>query len=265
MNNTLQMKVLIIEDEKPAAEKLILLLNKYNPDIKVLTQLTSIEKSVEYIRANQDNIDLIFQDIQLTDGLSFEIFEKIEVKKPIIFTTAFNEHALEAFKVNSVDYLLKPITFEALSQSMEKINKLRDALPHEQKQDISYDELIKALSSSQKTFKNRFLVKIGEHIKSIAIENIAMFYAEGRTVFILTNESRKFIIDYKLEDLNSMVNPEDFFRVNRSNIVNINYIDDVLVYSKSRLKIRLSSKYEDDIIVSREKVNHFKEWFSGNN
>ncbi len=204
------MKVLIIEDEKPAAEKLILLLKKYDTDIEILTQLTSIEKSVEYISTNHDKIDLIFQDIQLTDGLSFEIFKRIEVKKPIIFTTAFNEYALEAFKVNSIDYLLKPITFEALSQSMEKINKLRNALTREQKQDIRYDDLIKALSSSQKTFKNRFLIKIGEHIKSIAIENIAMFYAEGRTVFILTNEKRKYIIDYKLEDLNILLNPELF-------------------------------------------------------
>lgn len=264
MNKAPQMRVLIIEDEKPAAEKLILLLNKYNPEIEVLTQLTSIEKSVEYIRANQDNIDLIFQDIQLTDGLSFEIFERIEVKKPIIFTTAFNEHALEAFKVNSIDYLLKPITYEALSKSMDKMLSIGKYLPKDENHNIQFNELLKALSGVQKNYKNRFLIKIGEHIKSVSTDNICLFYAEGRTVFVLTDSKRKFIIDYKLEDLNSLIDPETFFRAGRSFIVNINHINDVIIYSNSRLKIKLNIEIDKEIIVSREKVNQFKKWFSGN-
>lgn len=256
------MKVLIIEDEKPAAEKLELLLKKYNPDIEILTRLATIEKSIEYLKSNQDHVDLIFLDIQLTDGLSFDIFKSVKVEKPIIFTTAFNEYAVEAFKLNSIDYLLKPISYENLSKALDKIKSMYHNLPvEEQKQTFSYDQLAQLLTGKSKNYKNRFLVKIGDHIKSVSTDEICFFYAEGRTVFILTKENRKFIVDNTLEELTQQLDPEKFFRANRSFIINFDHITDVVVYSTSRLRIKFPFEFEKEIIVSREKVADFKVWF----
>lgn len=256
------MKVLIIEDEKPAAEKLEILLKKYNPHIEIIDRISTIEKSVKYLEENQKVIDLIFLDIQLTDGLSFDIFKSVKVEKPIIFTTAFNEYAIEAFKLNSIDYLLKPISYDNLVKSLDKINSMYQNLPVENKNpSISYEQLAKLLSGNEKNFKNRFLVKIGEHIKSISTKDICFFYAEGRTVFIITSENRKFIVDNTLEELSNQLNPDRFFRANRSFIVNFDHITDVVIYSTSRLRIKFPFEFEKEIIVSREKVTEFKSWF----
>lgn len=257
------MKVLIIEDEKPAAEKLELLLKKYDSQIEILDQITTVEKSVEYLKINQNHIDLIFLDIQLTDGLSFDIFKSVKVEKPIIFTTAFNEYAIDAFKLNSIDYLLKPLSYESLIVAMEKIKSLQNNLPQEKSQsNISLDQIAKLLSEGQ-NYKNRYLVKLGEHIKSIAVEDICFFYAEGRTVFIITTENRKFIVDNTLEELINQLNPEKFFRANRSFIINFDHINDVIVYSTSRLRVKFPFEFEKEIIVSREKVSDFKAWYGG--
>jgi len=257
------MKILIIEDEKPAAEKLELLLKKYDSQIEILDQITTVEKSVEYLKINQNHIDLIFLDIQLTDGLSFDIFKSVKVEKPIIFTTAFNEYAIDAFKLNSIDYLLKPLSYESLIVAMEKIKSLQNNLPQEKSQsNISLDQIAKLLSEGQ-NYKNRYLVKLGEHIKSIAVEDICFFYAEGRTVFIITTENRKFIVDNTLEELINQLNPEKFFRANRSFIINFDHINDVIVYSTSRLRVKFPFEFEKEIIVSREKVSDFKAWYGG--
>jgi len=258
------MKVLIIEDEKPAAEKLELLLKKYDSQIEILDQITTVEKSVEYLKINQNHIDLIFLDIQLTDGLSFDIFKSVKVEKPIIFTTAFNEYAIDAFKLNSIDYLLKPLSYESLISAMEKIKSLQNNLPQEKSQsNVSLDQIAKLLSGGIQNYKNRYLVKLGEHIKSIAVEDICFFYAEGRTVFIITTENRKFIVDYTLEELINQLNPEKFFRANRSFIINFDHITDVIVYSTSRLRVKFQFEFEKEIIVSREKVSDFKAWYGG--
>lgn len=256
------MKVLIIEDERPASEKLMQMLNRYDPEIEVLDCLHSIEQSVQWFRDNESLPDLLFMDIMLTDGSSFDIFEQVEISTPVIFITAYNEYAIQAFKVNSIDYLLKPLNYDALYRSMEKIKLMRENLPSN-KERIQYDELSRVLMQMQKTYKNRFLVKVGDHLRSVKTEQVSLFHAEGRTVYMLTNKGNSYIIDYKLEDLESALDPSLFFRTNRSFIVSYNAIKDVVVYSNSRLKIILNIEFDKEIIVSREKVSQLKTWFEG--
>jgi DNA-binding LytR/AlgR family response regulator len=255
------MKVIIVEDEVPAAEKLERYLQKYDASIQVVARFDSVSTTVPWLKENQDSIDLIFMDIQLIDGLSFQIFQQVQVKRPVIFTTAFNEFALDAFKVNSIDYLLKPITFTDLSSGLKKFENLRQQFQLNGDQ----TEKVQQAFSTMKTreFKNRFMVKLGEHIRSITTDQISLFYADGRDVYLVTNQNRKFIIDYTLEALEDILDPALFFRLNRTFIVNINAIKDVLVYSNSRLKITLVQEFDKEIIVSREKVGEFKEWFDG--
>jgi len=256
------MKVIIVEDETPAAEKLERLLKQYDPDIQICGRFDTVEKTVRWLENIDNTVDLIFLDIQLADGISFEIFRRTQVNSPVIFTTAYNEYAIDAFKVNSIDYLLKPISYEDLYRSMTKLESFRESLPTV-KHRIQFEELSQALSQLQKNHKTRFMVKVGEHIRSVTTNNISLFYAEGRTIFMLTNQGKRFIIDYKLEELESLLDPERFFRVSRSFIVNINAVADVIMYSNSRLKVRMDQEFEKEIIVSREKVSQFKTWFDG--
>jgi two-component system, LytTR family, response regulator len=255
------MKVIIVEDEVPAAEKLERYLQKYDTSIQIVARFDSVTTTVSWLKENQDSIDLIFMDIQLIDGLSFQIFQQVQVKRPVIFTTAFNEFALDAFKVNSIDYLLKPITFTDLSSGLKKFETLRQQFQLNGDQ----TEKVQQAFSSMKTreYKNRFMVKLGEHIRSITTDQISLFYADGRDVYLVTTQNRKFIIDYTLEALEDILDPKLFFRLNRTFILNINAIKDVLVYSNSRLKITLTQEFDKEIIVSREKVGEFKEWFDG--
>jgi len=255
------MKVVIIEDENPAIIKLESFLKEYDPKIKVVGKLTSVEQSIKWLKNSDNSADLFFMDIRLTDGLSFDIFEKVEITKPVIFITAYNEYAVKAFKVNSIDYLLKPLTYKELHLSMEKIKSLRDNLPD--KGQIQYNEISTMLQQIQKKYKTRFLVKVGDHIKSIKTENILLFYADGRTVYIRTAKNNEYIIDYTLEELVKHLDPDIYFRANRTFIVNINAIGDVIVYSNSRLKILPNFKFEKEIIVSRDKVAMLKTWFEG--
>lgn len=255
------MRVLIIEDEIPAAEKLSRYLVKYDASIEVAGHLTSIKDAVGWLQQKQDSVDLIFMDIQLTDGLSFQIFQQVSIKKPVIFITAFNEYALDAFKVNSIDYLLKPITFTDLSASLKKLENLREQLQWNPQKTEQLQETF--VSPKAAAYKNRFMVKLGDHIRSITSDQISLFYADGRDVYLVTNQNRKFIIDYTLETLEDLLEPKTFFRINRTYILNINSIKDVIVYSNSRLKITLTQEFDKEIVVSREKVGPFKEWFDG--
>lgn len=254
------MNVLIVEDELPAAEKLERYLSRYDPGIAILEKLDSVSKSVSWLKTGQDKVDLIFMDIQLIDGLSFDIFKEVTIEKPIIFTTAFNEYALEAFKVNSVDYLLKPITYRDLEASLEKFKAMKSSF-----QDDKLDQLGEVLAElhQKKSYKNRFMVKLGDHIKSVTTDQISVFFADGRNVTLVTREGRKFIIDFKMEELEGMLDPKQFFRANRTFIVHIDVIKDVIVYSNSRLRISVDQELEKEIIVSREKVSQFKIWFDG--
>ena len=255
------LNVLIVEDETPAVEKLERYLQKYNASIRVAGVCDSIISAVDWLKAKQSSIDLIFMDIQLKDGLSFKIFQEVIVQKPVIFITAYNEYALEAFKVNSIDYLLKPVTFADLSSSLQKLENLRDQL-------VINDtklEQIKSLAdeSTTKRYKNRFMVKVGDHIRSITTDQVLFFYADGRDVYLVTQQLRKFIIDFTLESLEEVLEPKTFFRANRTYILNIHFIHDVVMYSNSRLKIATQPAWDKEIIVSREKVGEFKEWFDG--
>ena len=251
------MRVLIIEDEPLAAEKLERYLKQYDASIDILAVISSVAESVRWLKQYEEKTDLIFMDIQLYDGLSFDIFTEIRVQRPIIFTTSYDQYTLDAFKVNSIDYLLKPITYTELSRALQKVKNLESHFS-------SVGDVQKIINNlSHKKFKDRFLVQTGERIDSIDANDIAFFYAEGRTVFLVTIQSRKYVIDYRLEEIEGLVEPASFFRINRSFIVNINAIEAVIIYSSSRLKIDLKSKTPKDLITSRERVADFKKWYGG--
>lgn len=256
----MNIRVLIIEDEIPAAEKLERHLRKYSAGITVTAKIQSVSEAVQWLRDNQQQVDLIFMDIQLLDGKSFEIFPQVNIDKPVIFITAFNDYALEAFKVKGIDYLLKPVSFADLSASLDKLKDLSIKLSWDKKLE-TIRETVDILP--QKNYKTRFMVKLGDHIRSIISDQITLLFADGRDVYLFTSDNKKFIIDYTLEALEELLDPRHFFRANRSYIVNIHFIQDVVVYSNSRLKVVPSIKWEQDIIVSREKVNEFKSWFDG--
>jgi len=250
------MKVLIIEDELPALEKLERYILKYDNSSEIVGRLTGITEAVSWLQNGTSNIDIVFMDIQLSDGLSFEIFNQVTLNKPVIFVTAFDEYAIDAFKVNSIDYILKPITFTEVSKALNKYKNLKKSYGNQE-----YANITKALTNT--TYKDRFLVRMGNHIYSIKASEIALFYAEGRTVFLMTHDHKKYVLDYKLEDLSKVLDPKQFYRTNRTFIINLNAITDVLIYSKSRLKVITHVTIDKDIIVSRERVSNFKQWYEG--
>ncbi|MBN2213656.1 MAG: response regulator transcription factor [Bacteroidales bacterium] len=256
------MKILIIEDEKPASDLLIKHLKYYSPDIEILGILRSVKESVEWLNKKENRANLIIMDIMLTDGLSFEIFNQVKINTPVLFTTAYDKYALNAFKVNSIDYLLKPISYNDLYNSLEKYNNFKESILGT-KERLQYEELDRLLSRLKKDYKNRFMIKVGEHIKSIKADKIAFFYAEGRDVSLVTSNFREYIINYKLEELEELLDPALFFRINRTFIVNIDAIEDVTAYTNSRLEVKLSKPFPKELIVSREKVSEFKYWFNG--
>jgi DNA-binding LytR/AlgR family response regulator len=251
------MKILIIEDEKPAARLLQRKIEKLGLTIETL--LHSVSTSIEWFE-NNVHPDLIFLDIQLSDGLSFEIFEKVTVKSAIIFTTAYDEYALKAFKLNSIDYLLKPIDEDELATA---INKFKTNFEAKQSANIDIESLKKILNNdtaSVPEFKKRFTIKTGNHLKVINNEEIVCFYSENKGTYLHTKENRNYLLEQTLEQLESELNPKDFFRVSRKFIIYINAIQDIVVYTNSRLKVKLNAYDEDEIIVSRERVNEFKSW-----
>ncbi len=248
------MKALIIEDEKPAARRLGRMLNELG--IEPLTMLHSVEESINWFYKNE-HPDLIFLDIQLSDGLSFEIFEEIEIKSAIIFTTAYDAYALKAFKLNSIDYLLKPIDSDELENAVDKYKQLQASTV---RTSFNIDQLKMLIGSSPKNFKKRFTVKIGQHLKMISVEAIECFYSENKSTNIHTVDNRSYLFENTLEQLEDKLQPETFFRVSRKFMVNINAIKDIISYSNSRLKIILNSYNESEIIVSRERVKDFKKW-----
>ena len=258
---SLALNVLIVEDETPAAEKLQRYLGRCSPDIRVAQVCDSVETAADWLRAHQEEIDLIFMDIQLKDGVSFGIFNRVPVQKPVIFITAYDEYALDAFKVNSIAYLLKPVTFEDLKASLDKFAAFRTQFSLSGPK----EESVKALAgdAQRKTYKNRFMVKVGDHIRSITTDQVLFFFADGRDVYLVTTQARKFIIDFTLESLEEVLDPAQFFRVNRTYILSIGNIQDVVMYSNSRLKVTTQPAWDREIIVSREKVAEFKDWFDG--
>lgn len=249
------MNIIIIEDEKPAARLLLRKVEKMG--IKVVTLLHSVEESVQWFQ-NNVHPDLIFLDIQLSDGLSFEIFESIDIKSAVIFTTAYDEYALRAFKLNSIDYLLKPIDEEDLEAAVNKFKDRNSITPN-----LSLDfEMIKRMlvNPIDRTFKKRFTIKIGQQLKMISIEEVECFYSENKGTYLHTFDNRNYLLDTTLEQLETELDPNDFFRVSRKFIIPMKGIKEIQVYSNSRLKVLLSTYNEDEVIVSREKVTDFKNW-----
>jgi len=248
------MKVLIIEDERPAAQKLNRLLQEIDPVIEVLSVIGSVEQATNWLTGNPPP-ELIFMDIQLEDGISFEIFENAAIKTPVIFTTAYDEYTLKAFKVNSVDYLLKPISPEDLKTAINKFDTF-----HRKQTDYARIESI--ISQLQPKTKERFLIRIGEHYRSVPTTSIHCFFILERSTFILTDKGKNYPVDYSLDKIEQMVDPGTFFRVNRNFIVNFHAIRDILIYSSNRLKLILDGRTDKDeeILVSRERVGEFKRW-----
>ncbi len=252
------MRILIVEDEVMAAERLREMILSHFPDTAVLGRLDSISTAVQWFSENEPP-DLAFFDIQLADGLSFEIFAQCKVNCPVIFTTAFDEYTLKAFKVNSIDYLLKPIDSEELKTAIEKYFSLyrRDGDPGPALSPQHVEEVLKLLTHQ---YKNRFIVKVGDHIKTIRADDILCFYSMSKASYIQTTHDRHYVIDQSLEQVEALVDPAACFRVNRKFIIALEAISDIIAYTNSRLKVILENPAEEDIIVSREKVKEFKQW-----
>lgn len=249
------MNVIIIEDEKPAARRLSRLLAEFQ--VEVTTMLHSVEESINWFQ-NNAHPDLIFLDIQLSDGLSFEIFEEIEVRSAIIFTTAYDEYALQAFKLNSIDYLLKPIDDEELEVAVKKYLALK---PEPQKLALDFDDIKKLLVNPiERDYKKRFTVRVGQHLKIINADEVECFYSENKGTYAATSDGRNYLLDTTLENLETELEPKIFFRVSRKFYININHIKDIISYTNSRLQIKVNHFSEQEIIVSRERVRDFKLW-----
>jgi two-component system, LytTR family, response regulator LytT len=253
------MKALVIEDEPFAQDELKRLLKQTGIAVDVLACIESVEETIGWFDKNPMP-DLIFMDIQLADGLSFDIFKQIKIDAPVIFTTAYNEYAIKAFKVNSIDYLLKPIEPIELKQALVKFQNLKSTSIQPVFSDPQAIEALLSQLTSTTNYKTRFVAKVGEQIKMIKAEDVAYFYAEGNKVFIHTFQKQRYIIDYSLDELDVKTNPKDFHRINRSYIVNINSISKVHKYFNSRLKIELNPHCDDEILVSRVKVPDFLNW-----
>ncbi len=243
-------KIVIIEDEKPAVNKLKQLLLNTGEAIAIIKILGSVEESVNWLSQNPSP-DLIFMDIQLSDGVSFEIFESVNIVTPVIFTTAFDSYAIKAFKVNSIDYLLKPIIPELLYKA---IQKYKDHYPNHVTGHIPH-----IISQIPLSYKSRFLIKTGEHFRSVEVSDIESFFIQERCTFFVTKDSKTLDISYSLDQLEKIVNPELFFRANRNYLVNIQYIKDMIGYSGNRIKLKmLFGIYPEQIIISRDRINTFK-------
>jgi len=249
------MNVIIIEDEKPSARRLQRMLNTLN--VEAETMLHSVEESLEWFQ-NNEHPDLIFLDIQLSDGLSFEIFETIEINSAVIFTTAYDEYALKAFKLNSIDYLLKPIDEEDLQTA---VDKYKSRTPEKQSVTLDFNDIKKLLVNPiEREYKKRFSVKVGQHLKLINIEDIECIYSENKGTYAFTNEGRNYLLDQTLDQLEEELEPHVFYRISRKFYVNINAIKDIISYTNSRLQIKLNNFNEQDVIVARERVKDFKNW-----
>lgn len=249
------MTTIIIEDEKPSARLLQRKLQKL--DIEIDTMLHSVEEAINWFQNNQ-HPDLIFLDIQLSDGLSFEIFDVIDIKSAIIFTTAYDEYALRAFKLNSIDYLLKPIDEDDLEIA---VNKFKARQPKAESMSLDLEMIKRMLvNPDTKSYKKRFTIKTGQHLKMINIEEVECFYSENKGTYLHTVDNRDYLLEGTLEQLETELDPKDFFRISRKFIVPMKAIKDIVVYSNSRLKVILPTYKEDEVIVSRERVNDFKSW-----
>jgi DNA-binding LytR/AlgR family response regulator len=250
-------RILIIEDEETAARRLNKMVKESLPEAEIINHLSSITAAVDWFK-NNEQPELAFFDIHLADGNSFEIFKQVEVKCPVIFTTAYDQYALEAFKVNSIDYLLKPVKKEELERALDKFRKLH----FKPEAPIDIQKLL--LSIQQKAeYKERFIIRYGEHMKTIQTADIAYFYTENRISFAVLKEGKRYAVDHNMDQLEEMLDPKRFFRINRQFIIGYDSITEMLTYSKSRVLVKLNPPTKEDTIVSTERSAAFKSWLAG--
>lgn len=252
------MDILIVEDETLAQKKLQSLIEKLIPDFNIVGTAKSIDGAVDLIETN--DIELGFFDIQIEDGLSFDIFDRAEIKFPVIFTTAFNEYAIKAFKLNSIDYLLKPISETELKNALDKFDKVWNRA--ESIVPASVMEEMKQLLAG--SYKERFTVKVGSKIEIVNTSGISYFYSFEKGTYAKTTDNKDYLLDNALENIYPLLNPKHFFKISRKYIVNIQHIKDIYAYSNSRLRVNTQVKSNDELVVSREKVRAFKEWLGDN-
>lgn len=247
------MRILIVEDEKLAAERLVTLLNEYDASVEIIGCMESVEETVEYLKSHTPP-DLLLIDIQLSDGHSFEIFNQVNYNGPVIFTTAYDHYALDAFKIFSIDYILKPVTLEALANAMNKFRRLSTGFPS-----ADYRQLLPKLSNNE--YKKRFLGKVGQRLFFVEASDIAYFQADNKVVYMVDKEGNRYVVDHTMEKLATVLNPQEFFRLNRRYIVRISAIQQVKPYFNGRLKLSLKGASQpDEMVISRERVSEFKVW-----
>lgn len=249
------MKVAIVEDEALSQKFLEKLICDKYPDIKIVKVLDSIKDSIEYF--SKETVDLIFMDIQLRDGYCFKIFEEVEIKTPIIFTTAYDEYALKAFEVNSISYILKPLDEDKLEMAINKFFKISP-----QNENANLQNLLSILNPEIK-YKKRVTIRLGDRIIIVEEKDIAYFIAENRICYLYTKDDNKYVIDFSLDTIYTQLNPKTFFRISRDCITAFSSIKDIKRYYKGRLSIRLTPDYGENIIISKERVSDFMEWLNG--
>lgn len=248
------MKVVIIEDEQLTAQRLESLLKKYDTDIEILAVLPSVKESVEWFTGHE-NPDLVFMDIHLEDGQSFSIFEQINLELPVIFTTAYDDYMIRAFKVNSIDYLMKPVNYDELAAAIDKFKRL-----HRREPGISMQELLQSLAAKETQYKERFLISIGSKLKAIETADISYFYSADKLSFMVTKDNQRFPVEYSLDKLASLLPPKDFFRINRQITVRLSAIANIHVFPKGRIKLDLNPPMKEEVLVSLDKITPFREW-----
>ncbi|TAH42026.1 MAG: response regulator transcription factor [Bacteroidetes bacterium] len=249
------MNILIIEDEEPAAARLKRMILEIEPEARIAAVIVSIRSAVSWLKTNPAPA-LIFQDIQLADGISFEIFNQVDVQSPIIFTTAFDEYAIQAFKVNSIDYLLKPLKKEDLIKAINKFKKLKNSATTPP----DLEDLIATLKGAEKKYKSRFLIRYADHIKKVDINEVAYFYTQDKINYLRTTAGQSYPIEYNLDTIEKTMDPEKYFRINRQFIIGIDSIEQMFAFSKSRVKIKLKPSIDIETIVSTDRSPHFKAW-----
>ncbi|MDH5398773.1 MAG: LytTR family DNA-binding domain-containing protein [Cyclobacteriaceae bacterium] len=252
----IEINVVIVEDENPAATRLQTVLKELRPAWKVLTVLDAVDAAVVWFSTHA-HPDLCFFDIQLSDGISFEIFDVVPLHKPVIFTTAYDEYALKAFKVNSIDYLLKPVAKKDLESALDKFEKYASLGGWG---DDQVNKITSVSDALRQTYKKRFLVKIGEHIHSIQTRDILYFYSLEKATFCTTTEGKNYLLDYPLDRIETLIDPENYKRINRKYVIHLDAFEDIIAYSNSRLRLKLKHSDDRDVIVARERVKEFKDW-----
>ena len=253
------MKVLIIEDELPTQRMIMDLVGEVAPTAEIAGVIDSVQESVQWLKSNP-HPEIILMDIQLSDGISFEILKQVQVTSMIIFTTAFDEYAIQAFKVNSLDYLLKPVDADDLQKAFEKYDMYSRNFLKQKNNETNFDEILLAIKRASANYRTHFLIKGNESFFRLAVSDVAFFYGTNKITFAVTYEKREYPIDFSLESLKEQLSPDDFFKVNRNFIVNIDAIKKIHLYFQGKLVIETKPSHNEKIIIGKDKAASFKQW-----